>query len=176
MILVIEGARKTGKTTFINYIEKFGNGLKIPVFRFYDRDLQKYHVDQEEANFVSCMQFIKAAIEVEEKLKRISNEPIIFFDRFHISEKVFGMQYRGYDASEKMALVENELVKANAKLLFFISKTANKRTNEELFEEQFEKAFNSSKMNKNIISLDSHIKNGKVKIDHEEIEALFERL
>lgn len=154
MIIVVEGIRKAGKTSFIEEVQ-LNIGEQAPVFRFYDRELQTYNVNQQEANFVSCMQFAKAAIEVDAKLKALHQEPLIFFDRFHISELIFGRAYRNYNSSEYMTKVDKFLAENNAKLLLCLSDTSSSRTDDELFTADFVKCFDASFIkDKFILNLD----------------------
>lgn len=175
MIVVLEGIRKSGKTTFATELEKWGKEMDVPVFRFYDRELQSYPVNQREANFVSCMQFIKAAEEVESKLCQLAKEPIILFDRLHISEIIFGYYYRSYNNLDLMLHVDEYLKKAKAKLILFDSATSEKRAmqNEMLFREDFREIFEHSKIDvKTTVSLDAC--DGK--ITEEKLTGILERL
>lgn len=152
MVIVLEGIRRSGKSTFSDACEKYGKENGIPTFCFYDRELQSYAVNQMEANFVSCMQFAKAAFEVNAKLtnQQLTKEPIILFDRFHLSELIFGYYLRGYRNDEAMGMVDRFLAKYGASLLLFESATSEERLKEpqELYREDFKRMYEKSEIQK----------------------------
>lgn len=175
MIIVLEGIRKSGKTTFADKLHGWGRKNSVPVFRFYDRELQSYNVNQMEANFVSCMQFAKAAFEVDSKLAMMKNEPIVLFDRFHISELIFGYYLRQYKSVKFMRQVDDYLASRGAKLVLFDSETSDKRAKpgELLFRNDFIENAKKSKMNKKLyVSLDAT--DGKLSDD--ELEKIIRKL
>ena len=175
MVIVLEGIRKSGKTTFADALTKWGRECDVPVFRFYDRELQTYPVNQMEANFVSCMQFARAAFEVDYKLQQLRREPIVLFDRFHISELIFGHYYRQYDNDKFMNQVDTLLASHDASLVLFESGTSDKRAKpgELLFKHDFWTLYRKSKIERKLyMNLDG--RGGK--LEKADIEEALERL
>ena len=153
MVLIVEGSRKTGKTTFIGELNKFtvNGGHKVIPIR--DRKLQNLNVNQEQANYISCTQLLAAVRSIEEALGK---ETLIVFDRFHISELVFGEKLRGYQ-NLGMYKIDNELANMQAKLLLFESETNVRRMkpNEKPYAEEFRQHFKESCLNdKALVCLD----------------------
>ena len=147
MIIVVEGTKQSGKTTFINQLKKLS---VVPVFHFYDRDLLKFNLNQADANFASCMSYLNAAIEVDRNLE---GECFVVFDRFHLTEIVYGEQVRGYK-NDKMWIVDQKLRACNIFGLLFMSDTAEERTGLKVYKKEFEKAATDSCLKWEYINLD----------------------
>lgn len=153
MIIVVEGTKQSGKTTFINELKK---ASVVPVFRFYDRDLLKFDLNQADANFASCMSYLNAAIEVDRNLE---GECFVVFDRFHLTEIVYGEQVRGYK-NDKMWIVDHKLRACNIFGLLFVSDTAEERTGLKVYKDEFVKAATTSCVRWEYVNLDKS--NGKI--------------
>ena len=85
MIVILEGAERTGKTTIAKMLEKRGFIYVKDSVRLYNGDIK--HISLEETN-----NRIDAALNYLEKLSE-SNENVVI-DRFHISNAVFADYYR----------------------------------------------------------------------------------
>lgn len=147
MILVVEGTKQSGKSTFIEELKK--NSI-VPVFNFYNRDLLKFDLKQDDANFASCLSYVKAGIEVN---KTMSDECFVVFDRLHLSEIVYGKYARGYN-NEKMWIVDEMLAGANARGILFVSDTAEKRTGKKVYKEEFVELAEKSSIRWAMVNLD----------------------
>ena len=84
MIVILEGAERTGKTTIAKMLEKRGFIYVKDSVRLYNGDIK--HISLEETN-----NRIDAALNYLEKLSE-SNENVVI-DRFHISNAVFADYY-----------------------------------------------------------------------------------
>lgn len=153
MIIVVEGTRKSGKTTFIDQLEKYCEGSNIKMFRFYDRHLQSLKgVSQKDANYVSCLQLLNAS----DMIEKTEPNALIVFDRFHISELIFGNRYRQYYSYE-MYDIDRKLAGRNSALITFVSNTCERRMKrgENPFKSDFvSEHFYSFIKSKSLISLD----------------------
>lgn len=167
MIIIFEGTRKSGKTTTIQKLSEFCKGFNINVYRFYDREMLNVKgLDLRQASYVSCLQFINAAKAIEE----VDKDAIITFDRFHVSEIVFGMHYRNYYSFE-MSDIDKKLSHMDVTMLTFVSNTCERRMkkNEKSFMQDFINEHNYSSIGKKmLISLDET--DGK--ISNEELEKI----
>lgn len=147
MIYVLEGTKCSGKTTFANALKEV---CSVPVFHFYNRDLLKFDLKQDDANFASCLSYVKAAIEIE---KTMNGACIILFDRLHLSEMVYGRYARGY-TNDRMWIVDNILAANGAKGILFVSDTAENRSGKKEYKEEFVKMAEQSSMKWKMMNLD----------------------
>lgn len=147
MILVVEGTKQSGKTTFINALEKLA---KVPVFRLYDRDLLMFDVNQKDAQFASCLSYVNAAIKIDTVLE---GNCIVVHDRLHLSELIYGKKVRKYE-NENMWYVDKKLADYGAKGLLFISDTTQERLGYDAYKEGFERLSEKSSIEWFKINLD----------------------
>lgn len=153
MILVVEGTKQSGKSTFIEEMKKL---VKVPVIKLYDRDLLMFDVDQKSAQFASCLSYVNAAIQVDQAL---NGRCIIVHDRLHLSELIYGKKVRNYE-NENMWLVDKKLADYGAKGLLFLSENTKERLGYETYKEGYEKLSEVSAIEWFVINLDST--NGKI--------------
>lgn len=117
-IIIVEGIDRVGKTTLCNMIsEKFD----IPIFKeahvFIPEDKQMY------ANFGSC----RTLLNLVDCYKDIN----ILLDRFHLSERVYGLLDRYYDCKKYYDIVENKLEKMENVYLIHVNPVDIKKSNKE---------------------------------------------
>lgn len=147
MIYVLEGTKYSGKTTFANALK---DTCSVPVFHFYNRELLKFNLKQDDANFASCLSYVKAALEIE---KVLGERCVIVFDRLHLSEIVYGKNIRGY-TNDKMWIVDKMLASAKAKGILFLSDTAEERSGKKEYKDEFISMAEKSSIKWKIINLD----------------------
>ena len=149
MIVVVEGTKQSGKTSMI---KRFKEILpKELALSFYDRDLFKYSLNYADAVFANCLSYLNAAIEID---KAFDGKPLIFFDRFHISELVYGDKVRGYK-NDKMWIIDEKLRRVGAKGIMFLSDTAEKRTGVKVYKDEFYDYAKQSALDWMVINLDN---------------------
>lgn len=98
MIVIVEGIDRVGKSTLCEMIQK---DLGLTKFRHIDMFERKKGFEDKEADVM---------LQLAGACKRL--EANIVFDRFHLSEYVYGVVDRGSDtkhAYENFRIVENEL-------------------------------------------------------------------
>ena len=124
MILIVEGSNRAGTTTLISHLVEHMKEHNIPVMSYRKR----YAIDDEvddETTFDSVMKATNQRMLAEVNLLTCIDEnfpePIYIFDRFYLSELIYGRYYRGYNNLE-MLQIERILRDAGAKLLFVTSK------------------------------------------------------
>ena len=121
MILVVEGSNKVGKSSFIKYLkenfEKY-SGKKVIVYRnrFSQNVLNHFAENTKERNYILMLGELNAVLSLSKQL----DDTIIIFDRFHLSELVYGLYYRNY-ISFDMAKIDEQLAEEGAKLILFVS-------------------------------------------------------
>ena len=149
MVIVLEGDRKTGKTTTATIMKDLVR--KVPAIYMHSRNLFKYDFkNYEEVVFGNMLACVDNAKSIEESL---NGECLILFDRLHISEAVFGKELRGYE-SKYVSVIDEELAKLNAKGVLFTSETNTSRSKEVNRNPQFIMEMNKSKMEWTVINLD----------------------
>ena len=142
MILIVEGANRTGKSTLIASLEKL----------------------DEKKNIIGDL------------LKQDTNEKLIVFDRFHISEFVYGEAFRGY-TNDLMFKVGDFLQLMDAKILYMKSDfkhvtDRHKALEYEALQSRFNEAFAKHFMCENvkIVSLDGKDEHGRAYVAKEVLE------
>lgn len=142
MIIIVEGPKRSGKTTFCNMLKEF---VKCPVIYVNERlPLTFDYTDKKSVCLGSIYSMMDMAFETENEIKeKIGVEPIILFDRFHISEIVYGGYVRGYDIS-RMWDIDETLAMHGVIGVFITSDTIKKRYDEYAYEKEFNKACNDS--------------------------------
>lgn len=141
MILVIEGPKRCGKTTFCKKVKSL---FSSPVFWINERTTLNFNtIDQRSASMGSIISMMNMAFEIEKEYEDRDDEPIILFDRFHISEIVYGGYIRGYDIS-RMWDIDETLAMHGVTGIFITSDTIKERYDEYAYEKEFNKACNDS--------------------------------
>lgn len=114
-ILVVEGSNKVGKSTFIEAMKQVCEYKEIP-FHLVSRRVAK-NADVK----VTPERMFKVAMEdINEALEFDAKGFLVVFDRFHISELVYGKLYRGYH-NEHMWKVNKILDSVETKILLMVS-------------------------------------------------------
>lgn len=114
-ILVVEGANKVGKSTFIEALKKVCEYKEIPLHLVSRRVAKNAEVE------VTPEQMYKVAMEdINEALEFDAKGYLVVFDRFHISELVYGKVYRDYH-NGYMWTVNRILTAVDAKILLLLS-------------------------------------------------------
>ena len=115
MILIVEGANRAGKSTMIGMLQKLAENSGVE-FQLYNERINK----NEHAGTSPEGMYAYAKSVISDLLKEDTNEKLIVFDRFHISEFVYGEAFRGY-TNEYMLKVGNFLDLMDAKVLYMKS-------------------------------------------------------
>lgn len=157
MIIILEGVNKTGKTSFLNVLEhKLNVGL-----RYYNRKhLNNYKNKPEMMKLVTEVQ-LRTILELTPGMKNN-----VIFDRFHITEKVYGKIDRGYDM-EYFKEIDEELVRQGAKMIYFVDSNANinARNNRDMsaYIDEFDKAMIESRVPVAVFNLRDIADENKIK-------------
>lgn len=115
MILIVEGANRTGKSTMIDMLQKLAENSGVEFI------LYNYRINNNErAGTTPKGMYVDAKVVISDMLKEDTNEKLIVFDRFHISELVYGEAFRGY-TNDLMLKVGNFLDLMDAKILYMKS-------------------------------------------------------
>ena len=115
MILIVEGANRAGKSTMIDMLQKLAENSKVE-FELYNSRIN----NNEHVGITPEGMFAYAKSVISDLLKEDTNEKLIVFDRFHISEFVYGEAFRGY-TNNLMLKVGNFLDLMDAKILYMKS-------------------------------------------------------
>lgn len=91
MILIVEGANRTGKSTMIGMLQKLAENSGVE-FQLYNGRIN----NNEHVGITPEGMYAYAKSVISDLLKEDTNEKLIVFDRFHISELVYGEAFRGY--------------------------------------------------------------------------------
>lgn len=170
MIIIVEGSNKTGKTTYIEKMveqgEKDDKQVKIINFRIH-QELEKVEpniINQKNISLIAGF----TQINMIENL--FDNNTNIYFDRFHLSELVYGKAVRRY-YNEGMYDLENRLLNSKhaIKLILLTSKFDHIECKFEKakllkYQNDFISQYAKSKIvNKSIISFDILLEKSKIK-------------
>lgn len=98
-ILVIEGSNKVGKTTFISVLKK---QLQL---KGYDCYMMNERIARNaEVEVTAKRMYYKALDDICDAAKLAKEGKFVIFDRFHLSELVYGKLYRGYINSDMVRI------------------------------------------------------------------------
>lgn len=171
MILIVEGANRAGKSTMIDYLKKLADNSSIE-FIYYNGRINK----NEHAGTTPEGMFAYAKNVIGDLLKQDTNEKLIVFDRFHISEFVYGEAFRGY-TNDLMFKVGDFLQLMDAKILYMKSDfkhvtDRHKALEYEALQSRFNEAFAKYFMCENvkIVSLDGKDEHGRADVAKEVLE------
>ena len=142
MILIVEGANRTGKSTMIGMLKKLADNSSIEFIYYNNRINNNEHVGTTPEGM-----FAYAKSVISDLLKEDTNEKLIVFDRFHISEFVYGEAFRGY-TNEYMLKVDGFLDLMDAKILYMKSnfehvEDRHKALEYEALQNHFDEAFSA---------------------------------
>ena len=142
MILIVEGANRTGKSTMIETLKDLADGYGKK-FIAYNERINK----NEQAGTTPEGMYKYAKNVISNLMKEDSNDKSIVFDRFHISEFVYGEAFRGY-TNEYMLKVGNFLDLLDAKILYMKSnfehvEDRHKALEYEALQNHFDEAFSA---------------------------------
>lgn len=110
-ILIVEGSNKVGKSTLIEAIRKECEYREIPY------NIVKRRVAKNDKLYVTPEQMCEVAIEDIKEAVLNTDKKLVIYDRFHISEFVYGNLYRGY-YNKYMLLINDMLSSIGAKVVF----------------------------------------------------------
>ena len=171
MILIVEGANRTGKSTMIDYLKKLADNSSIK-FIYYNERINK----NEHAGTTPEGMYAYAKNVIGDLLKQDTNEKLIVFDRFHISEFVYGEAFRGY-TNEYMLKIDDMLRVMDAKILYMKSDfehvtDRHKALEYEALQSRFNEAFAKHFMCENvkIVSLDGKAEHERAELAKEVLE------
>ena len=171
MILIVEGANRAGKSTMIDYLKKLADNSGVE-FVLYNERINK----NEHAGTTPEGMYAYAKSVISDLLKEDTNEKLIVFDRFHISEFVYGEAFRGY-TNDFMLTVGNLLDLLGAKTLYMKSNfehvtDKHKALEYEALQNRFDEAFVKYFMNENvkIVSFDGKDEHGRADLAKEVLE------
>ena len=117
MILIIEGSNKAGKSTLINELKKF-HGVHARNSRILNNDTNKDFCSSINMELMNAR--MEAEVQMLEDLEDLISEDVLIFDRFHLTEYVYGFKFRGY-TNTKMIEFDKRLADLNAKLILMRS-------------------------------------------------------
>ena len=142
MILIVEGVNNTGKSTLINFLESSLGYHSI------NDDTNKEYSHDKHAFGIHSKAVLLAYTNILMKCPDSFN---VIFDRFHLSEFVYGMIERGYYSSWVFD-IDDQLFKMGAKLLYMEDdlESVNERAGRDLkmHQELFETVYNQSMLDK----------------------------
>lgn len=154
MIIIVEGIDRVGKTTLC---KKLSSAFDIPVYKHNSVYFDYSKMDN--ANETDKM------LQIIDVIKQCNGS--IIFDRFHLSDFVYGVIERKYDeslAKRNMNIIDNALASGSKKVaLILVKPTDIVRSSEEhgknldLYENLFESAFEHAsvfKMTCDFLTLD----------------------
>ena len=140
MILIVEGANRAGKSTMIGMLQKLAENSGVE-FELYNSRIN----NNEHVGITPEGMYAYAKSVISDLLKEDSNEKLIVFDRFHISEFVYGDAFRGY-TNMHMLKIDDLLRVMDAKVLYMKSnfkhvKDRHKALEYEALQNHFDEAF-----------------------------------
>ena len=142
MILIVEGANRTGKSTMIDMLQKLAENSGVE-FELYNSRIN----NNEHVGITPKGMYAYAKGVISDLLKEDTNEKLIVFDRFHISELVYGEAFRGY-TNEYMLKIDGFLDLMDAKILYMKSdfehvEDRHKALEYEALQNHFDEAFSA---------------------------------
>ena len=171
MILIVEGANRAGKSTMIDYLKKLADNSGVE-FVLYNERINK----NEHAGTTPEGMYAYAKTVISDLLKEDTNEKLIVFDRFHISEFVYGEAFRGY-TNRYMQKIDDLLRVMESKVLYMKSnfehvEDRHKALEYEALQSRFNEAFAKYFMCENvkIVSLDGKDEHGRADVAKEVLE------
>lgn len=108
MLIIVEGSNKVGKSTMISKLVKMHN-----VHSVYNRGIMDLMVDKEKESVISAMAMLSV-------VNSIGGQNVIF-DRFHLSEYIYGVRNRGYENKAMFQVVDKELSEMEDVLLIVLT-------------------------------------------------------
>lgn len=140
MILIVEGANRAGKSTLISALESLAEKENIPFVLHNERINKNEHAGTTPEGMY---EYAKEAI--RDLMKEDAKDKLIVFDRFHISEYVYGEAFRGY-TNDLMLKVGKFLELLDAKIIYMRSSfdhiaDKHKALEYEALQNRFDKAF-----------------------------------
>ena len=140
MILIVEGANRTGKSTMIGMLQKLAENSGVEFMLYNSRINNNEHVGTTTEGMYAYAKSV-----ISDLLKEDTNEKLIVFDRFHISELVYGEAFRGY-TNEYMLKIDGFLDLMDAKIMYMKSNfehvtDRHKALEYEALQNRFDKAF-----------------------------------
>lgn len=142
MILIVEGANRAGKSTMIGMLQKLAENSGFEFQLYNGRINNNEHVGTSPEGMYAYAKSV-----ISDLLKEDTNEKLIVFDRFHISEFVYGEAFRGY-TNMHMLKIENLLRVMDAKTLYMKSnfkhvEDRHKALEYEALQKHFDEAFSA---------------------------------
>ena len=171
MILIVEGANRAGKSTMIGMLQKLAENSGVE-FKLYNSRIN----NNEHVGITPEGMYNYAKVVISDLLKEDTNEKLIVFDRFHISEFVYGEAFRGY-TNDLMLKVGDFLHLMDAKILYMKSNfehvtDKHKALEYEALQNRFDEAFVKHFMSENvkIVSFDGKDEHGRADVAKEVLE------
>ena len=142
MILIVEGANRAGKSTMIGMLQKLAENSGVEFQLYNSRINNNEHV----GIAPECM-YAYAKSVISDLMKEDTNEKLIVFDRFHISEFVYGEAFRGY-INWNMQKIDYMLRVLDSKVLYMKSnfdhvEDRHKALEYEALQNHFDEAFSA---------------------------------
>lgn len=109
MLIIVEGSNRVGKSALISKLVKMYGVEKV-----YNRNINAAMKDRQQESFIAA----NAMLDVAELAK---NQNIIF-DRFHLSEYIYGAADRGYIGLHEFNQIDERLSKMDCMLVVVTSK------------------------------------------------------
>ena len=142
MILIVEGANRTGKSTMIDMLQKLAENSGVEFKLYNSRINNNEHVGTTPEGIYAYAKGV-----ISDMLKEDTNEKLIVFDRFHISEFVYGEAFRGY-TNRYMRKIDDMLSVMESKVLYMKSnfehvEDRHKALEYEALQNHFDEAFSA---------------------------------
>ena len=142
MILIVEGANRAGKSTMIGMLQKLAENSGVE-FELYNNRIN----NNEHVGITPEGMYAYAKSVISDLLKEDTNEKLIVFDRFHISEFVYGEAFRGY-TNRNMQKIDDMLRVMESKVLYMKSnfehvEDRHKALEYEALQNHFDEAFSA---------------------------------
>ena len=171
MILIVEGANRAGKSTMIGMLQKLAENSGVEFELYNGRINNNEHVGTTPEGMYAYAKSV-----ISDLLKEDTNEKLIVFDRFYISEFVYGEAFRGY-TNMHMLKIENLLRVMDAKTLYMKSnfkhvEDRHKALEYEALQNRFNEAFAKHFMCENvkIVSFDRRAEQDRIELAKEVFE------
>ena len=171
MILIVEGANRAGKSTMIGMLQKLAENSGVE-FQLYNGRIN----NNEHVGITPEGMYAYAKSVISDLLNEDTNKKLIVFDRFHISEFVYGEAFRGY-TNRNMQKIDDMLRVMESKVLYMKSnfehvEDKHKALEYEALQNRFNEAFAKHFMCENvkIVSFDSKAEHERAELAKEVFE------
>ena len=115
MIVILEGSNRSGKSTFAEKLKEEANRKGLKCFVYRKRMSEQNEFDTDQNKMFEFMMNMLAEILIES-----TKNDLVIVDRFHVTEKIYGKIFRGYD-NEFIKFLDKLLSVCQAKIIYVFS-------------------------------------------------------